>query len=245
MDREVIIHLENISKTYKIHQRGDTIRGKIAAFFAGENVTTLEALKNVNLEIYKGEMFGIIGHNGCGKSTLIQVINQSIYPNRGGKVSTKGKCMRLALDMGFNPELTARQNIYLSCSVLGLTKKEINDRFAEIISFAELDDFIDTPAKYFSSGMKSKLMFSIAVNAEADIFLMDEFFGGVGDVNFKKKANSLFHDRIVNGKTIVIVSHNLEDIRKYCDRVMLVDKGQLVKIGPPDEMIKLYREMKN
>ena len=148
--------------------------------------------------------------------------------------------MRLALGMGFDPELTARQNIFLSCSVLGMTKKEIAGKFDEIISFAELEEFADTPAKYYSSGMKSKLMFSIAVNAKADIFLMDEFFGGVGDNNFKVKADKLFSDRFLTDKTIVIVSHSMETIRQYCDRVMLLDKGKVVMIGKPDEVLKLY-----
>jgi ABC-2 type transport system ATP-binding protein len=127
----------------------------------------------------------------------------------------------------------------INSSVLGLSIKEIKAKMEEMIAFAELDDFADTPVKFFSSGMKSKLMFSIAVNANAEIFLMDEFFGGVGDQNFRKKANALFHDRLIKGKTIVHVSHQLETVREHCDRVMLLSKGQIVAIGTPDEVLAM------
>lgn len=240
MEPEIVIELKNISKTFTLYSRNLTIRDRLITFFKGESARKLKALDNVNVEIRKGEMFGIIGKNGSGKSTLVQIMNQALYPDKGGKVNSKGVCMRLALGMGFDPELTARQNIYLSCSVLGMTKKEIAEKFDEIISFAELEEFADTPAKYYSSGMKSKLMFSIAVNAKADVFLMDEFFGGVGDNNFKVKADKLFSDRFLTDKTIVIVSHSMETIRQYCDRVMLLDRGKVVMIGKPDEVLKHY-----
>lgn len=241
MESEIVIRLKNVSKTYTLHKRGNTLRGKLLAFFSGNGAEKLKALDNVSVEIRKGEMFGVVGRNGSGKSTLVQIMNQAIYPDKGGEVIANGKCMRLALGMGFNPELTARQNIYLSCSVLGLTKKVIKERFQEIISFAELENFVDTPAKYYSSGMKSKLLFSIAVNAKADVFLMDEFFGGVGDVNFKAKADKLFHERFLSNNTIVIVSHSMDIIKKYCDRVMLLEKGKVIGIGTPSEILPLMK----
>lgn len=240
MDSEIVIRIENVSKTFTLHKRGATLRSKLQALLSGKRTSKLKALENINLEIRKGEMFGIIGKNGSGKSTLVQIMNQAIYPDSGGKVISKGKCMRLAMGMGFNPELTARQNIYLSCSVLGLTKREIDIRFQEIISFAELEDFVETPAKYYSSGMKSKLLFSIAINAKAEIFLMDEFFGGVGDNQFREKADKLFKERFLTNSTIIIVSHNMSTIKKYCNRVMLLDKGKVIKIGTPEEVLKLY-----
>ncbi|HPR33418.1 MAG TPA: ATP-binding cassette domain-containing protein [Prolixibacteraceae bacterium] len=241
MDNNIAIQLENINKTYVLHDRGNTIRDRFLSVFTGKTTRKLQALNNVNLEIKKGEFFGIIGRNGSGKSTLIQIMNKAIPPDKGGLVKVNGQSMLLALGLGFNSELTARQNITLCSSVLGMSIAEIKERMAEMISFAELDDFADTPVKYYSSGMKSKLMFSIAVNAEADIFLMDEFFGGVGDQNFRKKADEVFHNRLVKGKTIVHVSHQVDTIKKYCDRVMLLEMGQVVMIDTPEKVLQNYK----
>jgi len=240
MDNDIAIKLENINKTFILHDRGNTIRDRIFSIFTGKGSRKLKALQNIDLEIKKGEFFGIVGSNGSGKSTLIEIMNKAIPPDKGGKVTIIGKSMRLALGMGFDNELTARQNIMLNSSVLGMSIKEIKLKMNEMIAFAELEEFADTPVKYYSSGMKSKLMFSIAVNAEADIFLMDEFFGGVGDQSFKIKADKVFHDRFVKGKTIIHVSHQLETIKKYCDRVMLLEKGKVTKIGTPNEVLDLY-----
>jgi ABC-2 type transport system ATP-binding protein len=244
MDNNIAIKLENINKTFALHDRGDTIRDRFFSLFSGKASRKIHALQDVNLEIKKGEFFGIVGRNGSGKSTLIQIMNKAIPPDNGGLVTLNGKTIRLALGMGFNAELTARQNITLNASVLGMSIKEIKAKMDEMIAFAELEDFVDTPVKFYSSGMKSKLMFSIAVNAEADIFLMDEFFGGVGDQNFKDKADKVFHDRLVKGKTIVHVSHQMNTIKKYCDRVMLLDKGNVVKIGTPDEILDEFDNYK-
>jgi len=240
MDNAIAIKLENINKTFVLHDRGNTIRDRFMSIFTGKGTRKLKALQHIDLEIKKGEFFGIVGRNGSGKSTLIQIMNEAISPDKGGKVTVNGKAMRLALGMGFNDELTARQNIMLNASVLGLTIAEVKKRMDEMVAFAELEEFVDTPVKYYSSGMKSKLMFSIAVNAEADIFLMDEFFGGVGDQNFRVKADKVFHDRFLKGKTIIHVSHQLETIKKYCDRVMLLEKGQVVVIGTPEEVLENY-----
>ena len=188
----------------------------------------------------KGEFFGIIGHNGSGKSTLISIINKVIPPDQGGKITVKGTSMRLALGMGFNKELTARQNVMINSSVLGMSIDEIKESMNTIISFAELEDYIDIPVKYYSSGMKSKLMFSIAVNAKADIFLMDEFFGGVGDKRYRKMADKVFEERLLKGKTIIHVSHNTSTIENYCDRVLMLKQGKIVAIGKPKEVLELF-----
>jgi ABC-2 type transport system ATP-binding protein len=237
MDNNIAIKLENINKTFVLHNRGNTIRERFFSLFTGKTTRKLKALQDINLEIKKGEFFGILGRNGSGKSTLLQIMNGAIPPDKGGVVTINGRSMRLALGLGFNNELTAKQNIMINSSVLGMTIKEIKAKMDDMIAFAELEEFADTPVKYYSSGMKSKLMFSIAVNADADIFLMDEFFGGVGDKTFKKKADEVFHDRFMNGKTIVHVTHQIETVKKYCDRVMVLEKGRIVKIGTPDEVL--------
>lgn len=245
MDNNIAIKLENINKTFALHDRGNTIRDRFFSIFTGKSARKIKALENVNLEIKKGEFFGIVGRNGSGKSTLIQIMNKAIPPDKGGQVTLNGKAIRLALGLGFNNELTARQNIMLNASVLGMSIKEIKAKMDEMIAFAELEDFVDTPVKFYSSGMKSKLMFSIAVNAEADIFLMDEFFGGVGDQSFREKADEVFHDRLVKGKTIIHVSHQMNTIKQYCDRVLLLEKGKVVMIGTPDEVIEIFEPKKS
>jgi ABC-type polysaccharide/polyol phosphate transport system ATPase subunit len=210
MEDNIAIKLENVNKTYTIHDRGNTIRDRVFSIFTGKKNRKIHALHGINVEIYKGEFFGIIGLNGSGKSTLIQIMNKAIPPDRGGSVTINGKAMRLALGMGFHDELSARQNVMVNSSVLGMSIKECKSKMDEIISFAELNDFIDTPVKYYSSGMKSKLMFSIAVNARADIFLMDEFFGGVGDINFRKKLMRFSTNVLLKGKPLFMLAISLK-----------------------------------
>lgn len=236
---EIAIEIKNVNKTYTLHNRGFTIRERVFSLFKKSNTQKLNALKNINFSIKKGEFFGIIGHNGCGKSTLISIMNKAIPSDDGGVVNINGTVMRLALGMGFDPQLTAIQNIMINGSVLGLTIKELKQKTDEILDFAELQSFKDSPVKYYSTGMKSRLMFAIAIYANADIFLMDEFFGGVGDKNFKAKAQKVFEDRILNGRTIIHVSHSMETIRKYCDRVLLLKNGEIVAIGKPEDVIPL------
>jgi len=234
------IKVENVSKTFVQHNRGKTVRDRLFSMVKRSNKRRIKALENISFEIKKGEFFGIIGHNGSGKATLISILNQVVPPDKGGKVSVNGISIRLALGMGFNKELTARQNIMINASVLGMPMEQIKMELGRIIEFAELEEYIDIPVKYYSSGMRSKLMFSIAVNAKADIFLMDEFFGGVGDKRYKEKADEVFHDRLIKGKTIVHVSHNPGTIEKYCDRALLLEKGKMVKLGTPEEVLKLF-----
>lgn len=243
-DKEVVIRLKDISKTFFIREKGaDSIREKIFNVFSGNNRKEIKAVQDVNLEIRKGEFLGIIGRNGCGKSTLLKIIMGAIRSDKGGEVTTHGRMMRLSLGMGFDAKLTARENVYINASILGLTIREVDERFDEIIEFAELQNFIDTPVKFYSRGMKSRLGFATAVHADADIFLMDEFFGGVGDVNFKKKSEDVFAKSFIEGRTIVHVSHNMGSIRQHCDRVVLMEKGAIYKIGKPKEVIPVYREL--
>ncbi len=241
---ETVIELKNISKTYFIRDKDtQTLKGRIISLITHTNKREIKALNNVNLEIKKGEFFGILGHNGSGKSTLLRIMAGAYPPDKGGEVNMKGRFMLLTLGMGFNNELTARENIYLNASILGLTLKQIGRVFYDIVAFAELEDFVDTQVKYFSSGMLSRLKFAVAVYADADIFLMDEFFGGVGDVRFREKSEKIFHESLVNGRTIVHVSHSIPTIKKHCHRVLLLHKGQPIMIGKPEEVILKYKEL--
>jgi len=240
-----VIELSDISKTFVIReQRSQTIRDFILNILLRKHNSskTINALTNINLSIYNSEVLGIIGRNGSGKSTLINIIMESIVSDKGGVVKTKGKIIRLALGMGVDPNLSARDNIYVNGSVLGLTFDKIGNIFDDIISFSDLENFVDTPVKFYSKGMKQRLLFSIAIYAEADIFLLDEFFGGTGDKEFREKSDLAFQEKIIQGKTIVIVSHSMNIIKKYCKKVIWIEDGKIKTTGTPSEVIEQYRQ---
>lgn len=242
INQEVVIELSNISKTYKINERSSsTIKERLRTVFSTNNTRHIHALQDINLKIHRGETIGIIGRNGSGKSSLLNIIMGSIPPNRGGRVVTHGKIMRLALGMGVDPNLSARDNIYVNASILGLSFKEIGTIFHDIISFAGLEQFIDTPVKKYSSGMRQRLMFSIAVYAKADIFLLDEFFGGTGDDDFRQKSDQAFKEKILAGHTIVIVSHSMAIIKKYCTRVVWIHQGKMMYQGEAAATLAAYK----
>lgn len=240
--KDTVIRLKNISKTFTVYEKNtDSIRESFFNFFQPNHKRKIEALKNINLEIKRGEFFGIIGRNGSGKSTLLKIIMGAILPDSGGKVDVNGRIIRLALGMGFDPELSARDNIYLNASLLGLSFRQIGKKFHEIIEFAELQEFVDTKIKFYSSGMYSRLAFSIAVCAEADIFLIDEFFGGVGDESFREKSERVFQQSFVEKRTIIFVSHQLATVEQFCDRVLLLEYGRPIAIGKPNEVLEKYK----
>lgn len=242
--KETAIRLKDISKTFSVYEKNqNSIRDKVFNVLQPNHLRKIEALKGVSLEIEKGEFFGIVGRNGSGKSTLLKIIMGAIQPDTGGSVEVHGRMIRLALGMGFDPELTARDNVYLNASLLGLTFKQIGKKFHEIIAFAELEDFVETKIKFYSSGMYSRLAFSVAVLADADIFLMDEFFGGVGDSRFKEKSEQVFKESLVKGRTIVHVGHNLEMIEKHCQRVLLLNNGTPIGIDEPGVILKEYAKL--
>ncbi len=239
---DIVLSVKNLSKTFYILDHSTTLFYRIASILFPKYATRqIHALKDINFEIGKGEFFGVIGRNGSGKSTLIKLIMGSMVANKGSEIMTQGRMIRLALGMGFDINLTARDNIYLNGVILGMTFKQIGERFDTIIEFAELEKFIDTPIRFFSSGMRSRLAFSIAVNADADVFLIDEFFGGVGDESFKAKSKKVFSDRLIEGKTILFVSHSMELIKNNCNRVMVIDKGVGQVFDDVKEGIEFYK----
>lgn len=241
-DDNVVLSVKNLSKTFHIlDHTASAFNRVLSSIFPKYSSKKIEALKEINFDVYKGEFFGVIGRNGSGKSTLIKLIMGAMEANEDAEIQTKGRMIRLALGMGFDINLTARDNIYLNGVILGMTFKEIGERFEKIIEFAELEKFIDTPIRFFSSGMRSRLAFSIAVHADADIFLIDEFFGGVGDESFKAKSKKVFSDRLIEGKTILFVSHSMELIKNNCNRVMVIDKGVGRVFDDVKEGIKFYK----
>ena len=239
--KEVVIELKNINKTYFVSKAKNLVE-KVSSFLKGIRGTKITSLSDINLTIEKGEILGIIGHNGAGKSTLLNIIMGNIKPDPGGEVNINGSVMRLSLGIGVDNNLTARENIYVNGSMLGLTFKEIHIVFHDIINFAELYNFVDIPVKFYSRGMRNRLLFAIALQAKADIFLLDEFFGGVGDEKFKQKSDKLFIDNILTNRTILLVSHSLSLIEMHCHRCVWLEKGRVRSIGKTADIIEAYRK---
>ena len=241
MKNGIAITARNISKTFHISEDShNTVKHRLFNLFNPPRRKDVAALKMTSLEIKKGECIGLIGRNGCGKTTLTKVL-AGVYPTDTGFIKIKGSTMLMNLGVGMSHELTARENIYVSGSVLGLKIKEVDKLFDKIIEFAELKDFVDTKIKFFSSGMMARLAFSIAVNTGADIMFLDEIFS-VGDMKFQEKAIKVFESSWIQGRTVVLVSHGMEVIRKYCNRAAFMKNGQIEFFGDTETAIKMYQE---
>lgn len=233
------ITVDGVSKRYRLYQERNTslkaavLRRRRAVY------KDLWALQDVSFEVPEGQSFGLIGHNGSGKSTMLKCIAKILRPDRG-TITTQGKISALLeLGAGFHPELSGRDNVYLNASILGLPKKEIDRRFDEIVDFSGLGDRIDTPVKNYSSGMYIRLGFSVAINVDPEILLIDEILT-VGDESFQRKCTEKFDELKDSGKTIVLVSHAMGAMKDLCDELALLDHGRLVSIGKPDDVIDTY-----
>ncbi|MEM6816143.1 MAG: ATP-binding cassette domain-containing protein [Bacteroidota bacterium] len=241
-DNNTAISLKNVNKNFLTREKKvNTLKDQVFGIFDKPRLRKLQALKNIEFEIKKGENFGIIGSNGSGKSTLVKIMSGAFVPDKGGQVIKNGTSMLLNLGVGMSHELTARQNIYVSGSALGLRIKQIEEIFDEIIEFAELEDFVDSKIKHFSSGMIQRLSFSIAINANADIMFLDEVFA-VGDAKFKKKAIQKMEESWMEGRTFVMVSHSLTNIEKYCTRALYLKKGEMAFLGDSKTAIAMYNQ---
>lgn len=239
MDSRIALKATNISKTFHISEDShNTVKHRLFNLFSPSRQKNVMAIKEMNFEINKGECVGLIGRNGCGKSTLIRLL-AGVYPVDTGTVEINGTTLIMNLGVGMSQELTARENIYVSSSVLGLKIKETDAIFDKIVDFAEIREFVDTKVKFFSSGMMARLGFSIAVNAGAGIMFLDEIFA-VGDMKFQEKAVKVFESSWIEGKTVILVSHSMDVIRKYCTRTAYMRKGELVYFGETQEAVDLY-----
>ncbi len=242
---ETAIRIEHVSKDFILpHEKINSVKSLFtsAAKKRGRSKQGKEvqhALKDISFEIKKGEFFGIVGRNGSGKSTLLKIL-AGIYQPTTGKVATKGKLVPfIELGVGFNAELTGRENVYLNGAMLGFSKKNIDDMYDAIVSFAELERFMDQKLKNYSSGMQVRLAFSLATRAEADVLLVDEVLA-VGDADFQRKCFEYFKTLKKNKKTVVFVSHDMNAVKEFCDRAALIDKNELQLIGSAEKVGREY-----
>ena len=242
MDKNIAIKVEHVYKDFKLYyDKAHTLKEKLL-FFSKKNKdknNILHVLQDINLEINKGESVALIGVNGSGKSTLLKLMTKIIYPNKG-KITVNGKLTSLLeLGAGFHEDFTGRENIYFNASIFGLTRNEIDERLDEIIAFSELGDFIDNPVRTYSSGMYMRLAFSIAINVQADVLLIDEILA-VGDQHFQDKCFDKLIELKKAGKTIVIVTHSMDQVKKFCDRAVWLYKGKIRKDGKVSDVLEEY-----
>jgi ABC-type polysaccharide/polyol phosphate transport system ATPase subunit len=242
------IQIINVSKAFFIrHNKVDSLKSKAIGFFHKryrEQKETLWALKDVSLSIFPGEAFGLIGRNGSGKSTLLKVI-AGIYPPTHGKVELpNGTRMgtMIELGVGFHPDLTGKENVFLGASIHGLSRRETEEIYGAIVEFSELDGFMDTPVKNYSSGMHARLGFALAAQLNPDVLLVDEVLA-VGDESFQKKCMNQMDKFRAQGKTIIFVSHSAQDVKNICDRACVLDHGGLVFLGKSAEAIEGYHQL--
>lgn len=233
------IEVRDVTRSFKIYlDRGKSIK-EFALFRKRRRYEKREVLKGVSLEVAVGEAVGLIGHNGCGKSTTLKILTRILYPETGS-VEVKGRVSSLIeLGAGFHPDMSGLENIYTNASIFGLTRKEIERRVDDIIAFSELEEYIDNPVRTYSSGMYMRLAFSVAINVDADVLLIDEILA-VGDANFQVKCFEKLKEIKKNGTTIVIVSHSLEQIEQICDRSFWIHDGVVKAQGRPKEVHDAY-----
>ena len=233
------IEIRNMYKDFKlVYDKPTTLKERIC-FWKTTKVQKRQVLKNINLDIKKGETVALIGVNGSGKSTLLKLMTQIIFPNKG-TIETHGKLTSLLeLGAGFHPDFSGRENIYFNSSIFGLTKKEIDSRLEQIIEFSELGELIDNPVRTYSSGQYMRLAFSVAINVDAEILLIDEILS-VGDQHFQEKCFNKMRELKKEGKTMVFVTHSMESVRNLCDRAIWLYDGKIRMDGNTNEVVNEY-----
>ena len=240
---EVAVEVKNLYKSFKLaHRRFDKLSEFLSNPFLYLRHKRLEVLKNINFKVYRGELFAIIGPNGAGKSTLLKILSKIYKPDKG-QVIIHGKVAPfLELGVGFHPDLTVRENLFLNGLILGMKKSFLKSKMWNILRFAGLSDFVDIPLKNLSSGMQVRLAFSIAFLSEADIYILDEVLA-VGDIEFQKKSLETISKLKQQGKTIILVTHNLEYVKENADRAILLHKGRAKGVGDSSQVVKKYLDI--
>lgn len=239
--KDIAIRVDKVSKTFKLpHEKHNSIKSAIINFYRRNKSYELQhALKNASFDVRKGEFYGIVGRNGSGKSTLLKML-AGIYAPTKGHIQVNGVLTPfIELGVGFSPELTGRENVFLNGALLGFDRKDMHNMYTEIVKFAELEKFMDQKLKNYSSGMQVRLAFSIAIRANSDILLIDEVLA-VGDAAFQAKCFEYFEFLKREKRTIVFVSHDMSAVRRFCTRALLIEKGKIKAIGTPDEIASQY-----
>ena len=244
LDNGIAITVKNLHKSFKLPT--EQAFGLKQAFFNRlrgiKGYKEQKVLKGLNFEIKKGEFIGIVGRNGSGKSTLLKILAGIYYPEKG-EVTINGNLVPfIELGVGFNPELTGRENVYMNGALLGFSNKEMDAMYNDIWEFAELKDFQDQKLKNYSSGMQVRLAFSIAIRARGDILLLDEVLA-VGDAAFQQKCNNYFASLKDKNQTVILVTHSMENVRKFCDRAILLENGKIIKDGDPNKIADAYTKL--
>ncbi|MBF7095187.1 ABC transporter ATP-binding protein [Streptococcus sp. HF-1907] len=240
-EKEIAVKVEHVSKYFKLPTEAtQSLRTTLVNRFRGiKGYKEQHVLKDINFEVEKGDFFGIVGRNGSGKSTLLKIISQIYVPEKG-IVTVNGKMVSfIELGVGFNPELTGRENVYLNGAMLGFTTEEIDAMYDDIVEFAELGDFMNQKLKNYSSGMQVRLAFSVAIKAEGDVLILDEVLA-VGDEAFQRKCNDYFLERKKSGKTTILVTHDMGAVKKYCNRAVLIEDGLVKAYGEPYDVANQY-----
>lgn len=241
MKPENAIEVTDITKKFKLYvDKGHTLKEK-TLFRKRRAYQELKVLNGISFQVKKGEAIGLIGHNGCGKSTVLKLLTRIMYPDSGTIEMNGCVSSLIELGAGFHPDLSGRENIYINASIFGLTRKEIDNRLEDIIAFSELGEFIDNPVRTYSSGMYMRLAFSVAINVDADILLIDEILA-VGDAGFQAKCFHRLKEIKAGGTTIVLVSHSMEQIEQNCDRSIWIHEGKLRAEGKPEDVAVQYLE---
>jgi ABC-type polysaccharide/polyol phosphate transport system ATPase subunit len=242
---EIAIKVSNVSKSFKLpHQKQNSVKSLFVNMFSGRRTYEKQkVLRGINFEVKHGEFFGIVGRNGGGKSTLLKLLAGIYVPDKGS-IEINGKLTPfIELGVGFNPELTGKENVYLNGALLGFSKREMNEIYEDIVAFAELERFMDQKLKNYSSGMQVRLAFSVAIQAKTDILLIDEVLA-VGDANFQQKCFDIFETFKEEGRTVIFISHSMQMVKRFCDRAVLISEGKIVAEGEPEVVATEY-EMLN
>ncbi|MFV1859868.1 MAG: ABC transporter ATP-binding protein [Anaerolineales bacterium] len=238
-----VIRIEEVSVRYRVPQeRIGTFKEYVIRRLKGQiRHHEFWALQGINLEVHRGEVFGIIGRNGAGKSTLLKVVSRVLRPTKGRVVVKGHVAPLLELGAGFHPELTGRENVFLNGALLGHTQAEIEERLDRIIDFADIGDFINSPLRIYSTGMMLRLGFAVATAWEPDLLVLDEVMA-VGDEAFQQKCNGRIESFRTNGATVLLVSHNADQVRSMCQRAAWIDAGNIRALGPAEEVVRLYQD---
>lgn len=241
--KKIAVRVTNLHKSFRLPtERAAGLKQAIFNRLKGiKGYTEQNVLKGINLEIREGEFVGIVGRNGSGKSTLLKLLAQIYYPEEG-TIEINGTLVPfIELGVGFNPELSGRENIYLNGALLGFSNKEMDSMYDEIVQFAELEQFMDAKLKNYSSGMQVRLAFSIAIRAHGDILILDEVLA-VGDAEFQKKCNDYFAS-LHGNQTVILVTHSMENVRQFCDRAILIEQGKITADGDPEMVATAYENL--